>query len=65
MIVIPSKGKKEEKMKVIGILLLVVGVVGIIMGMMMFGDIGIACIVGALAAGLSGIGFLKVAKKLD
>ena len=51
-------------MKVIGILLLVVGVAGLIMGMMMFGDIGIACIVGALAAGLSGIGFLKAAKKI-
>lgn len=28
------------------------------MGAIMFGDIGIACIVGALAALLSGIGFL-------
>lgn len=45
-------------MKVIGILLIIVGVIGILMGLMMFGDIGIACIVGALAALLSGIGFL-------
>ncbi len=32
--------------------------------MMMFGDIGIACMVGALAALLSGIGFMIVAKKV-
>lgn len=51
-------------MKVIGILLIVVGVLGILMGMMMFGDIGVACIVGACAALLSGIGFLKVDKRL-
>lgn len=31
-------------MKVIGILLIVLGVIGILMGFMMFGDIGIACI---------------------
>ncbi len=51
-------------MKIIGILLLVLGIIGLVMGMMMFGDIGIACIVGALSAILSGIGFLQVAKKL-
>ncbi len=51
-------------MKVIGILLIVVGVIGILMGMMMFGDIGIACMVGALAALLSGIGFLITNKRL-
>lgn len=51
-------------MKVIGILLIVLGVIGIFMGMMMFGDIGIACIIGALAALLSGIGFLITAKKI-
>lgn len=33
-------------MKIIGILLLILGVIGLLMGMMMFGDIGIACIVG-------------------
>ena len=42
-------------MKAIGILLIILGVVGILMGMVMFGDIGIACIVGALAALLSGV----------
>lgn len=51
-------------MKAIGILLILLGVIGILMGLMMFGDIGIACIVGALSALLSGIGFLSVAKKL-
>ena len=51
-------------MKVIGILLIVLGAIGLLMGLMMFGDIGIACIVGALSALLSGIGFLIVSKHL-
>lgn len=51
-------------MRVIGILLVVLGVVGLIMGMMMFGDIGIACIVGGLSALLSGVGFNLAAGKL-
>ena len=51
-------------MKVIGILLIILGIIGILMGMMMFGDIGIACMVGALAALLSGIGFMIAAKKV-
>ncbi len=51
-------------MKVTGILLIVLGIIGILMGFMMFGDIGIACIVGALAALLSGIGFIMVSKKV-
>ena len=51
-------------MKVIAILLLIVGVLGILMGMLMFGDIGIACMVGAIAAILSGVGFLFVDKKI-
>ncbi len=51
-------------MKVIGILLIIVGILGILMGMMMFGDIGIACLVGAVTALLSGIGFMIVGKKL-
>ena len=52
------------EMKVIGILLIILGVIGIVMGLMMFGDIGIACIVGALSALLSGIGFIMVSKKV-
>lgn len=51
-------------MKVIGILEIILGIIGILMGFMMFGDIGIACIVGALAAFLSGIGFLIAAKRI-
>lgn len=51
-------------MKAIGILLIILGVLGIFMGMIMFGDIGIACIVGALSALLSGIGFLIASNKL-
>lgn len=51
-------------MKVIGILEIILGIIGILMGFMMFGDIGIACIVGALAAFLSGIGFLIAAKRV-
>lgn len=46
-------------MKVIGVLLILLGVIGIVMGRFMFGDIGIACTVGALSALLSGIGFIK------
>ncbi len=52
-------------MKIIGIILIVWGVIGIALGMMMFGDIGIACIVGAVAALLSGIGFILANKKLS
>ena len=51
-------------MKVIGILEIILGIIGILMGFMMFGDIGIACIVGALAALLSVIGFLIAAKRV-
>ncbi|MCR5508008.1 MAG: hypothetical protein K6F34_04900 [Lachnospiraceae bacterium] len=51
-------------MKVIGILLVVLGALGIVMGCMMFGDIGIACIVGALSALLSGIGFIMASRRL-
>ena len=40
-------------MKVIAILQILLGVAGIFLGSMMFGDIGLACIVGALAALLS------------
>ncbi len=51
-------------MKAIGIILIVWGVVGLLMGMVMFGDIGIACIVGAVTAILSGLGSLNASKKL-
>lgn len=52
-------------MRVIGILLIILGVLGLIMGAAMFGDIGIACIVGGLSALLSGIGFNIAAGKIN
>ena len=51
-------------LKVIGILLIVLGVAGIGMGTIMFGDIGIACFVGAAAALLSGIGFFVISGRV-
>lgn len=51
-------------MRLIGVLLIIVGVVGIAMGCVMFGDIGIACIIGALSGLLSGVGFLIVGRRL-
>ena len=52
-------------MRIVGFLQMVLGVIGLFMGMVMFGDIGIACMVGALSAILSGIGFLAAAKAMD
>lgn len=59
--------KKGENyiMKLIGILLTILGAIGLIMGFMMFGDIGIAAMIGALSALLSGIGFLKADKAIN
>jgi hypothetical protein len=51
-------------MKIIGIILLVVGAIGIALGLSMFGDIGIAALIGASTAILSGIGFLLAGKSL-
>jgi len=51
-------------MKIIGILLLIVGVAGILLGSMMFGDIGIAAMIGAASAILSGIGFIQCNKAI-
>ena len=51
-------------MLVIGIILIVWGAIGLVMGMMMFGDIGVACIVGAVTAILCGIGFIMASKKI-
>lgn len=51
-------------MRKIGILLILWGVLGVFMGSIMFGDIGIACIVGAVTAILCGIGFLQADKQV-
>ena len=49
-------------MKGIGIALIVVGALGMLLGMAMFGDIGIAAIIGSIVGILSGVGFLKVSQ---
>ena len=51
-------------MKIIGILLIIVGMIGILLGAMMFGDIGVAAMIGAFAALLSGVGFILCAKAI-
>jgi len=51
-------------MKIIGILLLIVGGIGLILSSMMFGDIGIAAAIGSISAILTGMGFLKLNKVL-
>jgi len=53
-----------RNLKIVGILLLVVGGLGILMGAMMFGDIGIAAMIGASSAILSGVGFIICNKKI-
>ena len=55
--------ERRKLMKAIGIILIVWGICGIALGTMMYGDIGIACIVGAVTALLSGIGFLLGSRK--
>jgi hypothetical protein len=44
-------------MKLFGIILIAIGVIGIIFGGMMFGDISIAAWIGAVPAIVTGIGF--------
>lgn len=51
-------------MKVIGILLIVVGIFGLLLSSMMFGDIGIAAAIGSVTGILSGIGFLMLNKRV-
>ncbi len=52
-------------MKGIGIALIIWGAIGCFCGSLMFGDIGIACIIGSVAAILSGCGFLSVHKQIQ
>lgn len=56
----PVKKRGGIGVKVIGVLLILFGLIGVFLGCLMFGDIGIACLVGAITALLSGIGFLLV-----
>jgi len=51
-------------MKVLGIILIVIGAIGIVLGGAMFGDIGIAAWIGSVTALVTGIGFLKLNKTL-
>lgn len=51
-------------MKIIGILLIVLAIVGGFLASMMFGDIGIAALIASLAALFAGLGFLKANKEL-
>ena len=57
--------KDVGTVKTIGIILMVVGVIGFLLGGMMFGDIGIAAWIGSTAALISGFGFFKVSKALQ
>ncbi|WP_019912438.1 hypothetical protein [Paenibacillus sp. HW567] len=52
-------------MRIIGILLIIVGIVGLILGGFMLGDIGIAAMIGATSGLLSGIGFIISAKRIN
>lgn len=52
-------------MKIIGIILAVIGVLGLHMSLMMYGDIGVAGGIGSFSALLSGIGFIKLTKVLE
>ncbi len=61
-----STNKNEPKgAKIVGFLLIVFGVLGLAMSTMMFGDIGIAAMIGAITAILSGIGIILLDNKLS
>ena len=51
-------------MKGIAIALLVVGGIGVFAGLNMFGDIGVAALIGSVTAILSGVGFLKASRNM-
>ena len=52
-------------MKGIGITLIVIGMVGVLLAGLMFGDIGISALIGSVVGILSGIGFIKASKSLN
>lgn len=49
---------------VLGIILVVVGLIGLAAGTVAFGDIGLACSIGGIAALLSGIAHMTTVNKL-
>lgn len=51
-------------MKIIGIILVIIGITGLLLSSLMFGDIGIAAAIGAAGALLSGVGFILTDKRL-
>ena len=53
----------DDNIKIIGILLIIVGIIGLLLGGMMVGDIGIAAWIGAIGSLISGIGFIKIEQK--
>lgn len=52
-------------MKAISIILIILGILGLLLSLLMFGDIAIAGAIGSITAILSGIGFMQVDKKLN
>ena len=52
-------------MKLVAVLLIIVGLAGIGIGFVAFGDIGIAALIGGLSGLLSGIGIFLVARRFD
>ncbi|AIF44521.1 hypothetical protein [Virgibacillus sp. SK37] len=52
-------------MKVISIILIVIGAIGLLLSTMMFGDIGLAAGIASITAILSGVNFLNLNKKIS
>ncbi|MEC2073594.1 MULTISPECIES: hypothetical protein [Alkalihalophilus] len=57
--------KEVSYIKGIAITLVSIGVLGLLLSTMMYGDIGIAAAIASITALLSGVGFLKMAKQLN
>ena len=51
-------------MKFVGVLLIIIGILGLLVSTMMFGDIGFAASIGSTVGLISGIGFLKVSNAI-
>ncbi|WP_413375754.1 hypothetical protein [Alkalihalobacillus sp. 1P02AB] len=52
-------------MKAISIILIVIGVIGLLLSTLMFGDIGLLAAFASTVAILSGIGFWMIVKQLN